>query len=238
MCRGVSCSAFLLLSPVAHSNFALESEIFREVYNWDSSRGRVWPESLWPYFKIVHIRDYTVQKDLQPWTRRKFELSPETVRSLSMMPFLSKATIRLESSIPSDLLRALSRAPSLICLEIHQARFDGTFPSTSLPFTTLETLLISTAGFNTMVKQDDIDLGKQAANVASLLTAVSSRLTQLAISGVFISCAFTSIEWPKMRTLSITDHPPTPSIPILDLVAKMPQLRHLQVVYLYHRPGS
>ncbi|KAK6978082.1 hypothetical protein R3P38DRAFT_2809534 [Favolaschia claudopus] len=214
--------------------------IFREVYNWDSSRGRVWPESLWPYFKIVHIRDYTVQTDLQPWTRRKLDLSPETVRSLSMMPFLSKATIRLESSIPSDLLHALSQAPSLLCLEVHQARFDGTFPSTALAFSTLETLLISTAGFNTMVKQDDIDPGKQAANVASLLTAVSHRLTELAISGDFISCAFTAIKWPQIRRLAITDHPPTQPTPVLDLVAKMPQLRDLQVVYttgLTHDPS-
>ncbi|KAK7046427.1 hypothetical protein R3P38DRAFT_2688768 [Favolaschia claudopus] len=203
--------------------------IFREVYNWDSPRGRVWPESSWPYFRTVHLRDHTAQKPYRP--SRKLELSPETIRSVSVMPSLTRISIRLESSIPWDLLYSISLAPSLRRLEIHQACLDGEFPSSSLPFPALDTLLISIAGFRSIASREGVDDNKEGTNVHSLLRAVNSRLTELSISGDLLSPPFTSVEWPQIRRLTITEHPPTPFIPVVNLVANMPKLRDLQVLY-------
>ncbi|KAK7014309.1 hypothetical protein R3P38DRAFT_3003153 [Favolaschia claudopus] len=206
--------------------------IFREVYNWETSRGRVWPESIWPYIKIVNLRDCTGR------TSRKLELSLETIRSLPAMLSLVKATIRLEASIPSSLLQALSFAPALLRLEIFQARFDGEFPSSSctLPFPCLETLVISICGFKAVAGQKDVDRIKQANNVHSLLKAVGSRLSELRISGDLISQAFPSLQWSHMRTFAITEHKPTPYITLSNLVSRMPSLRDLQVLYTAEVP--
>ncbi|KAK7006267.1 hypothetical protein R3P38DRAFT_3602204, partial [Favolaschia claudopus] len=199
--------------------------IFREVYNWESSRGTAWPDSLWPYFRIVHIRDQTIHNP------RRLEIFPETIRSLSVMNTLFKVTLRLESSIPSDLIHALSLAPSLLRLEIYQARFDGGFPSSALPFPALESLIISIAGFRRVPLQEDVDHVIQASNVDFLLQAVAPRLTELSISGDLIPSTFPSIDWRNIRRIAITEHAPTPHIPISSLVANMPNLRHLDVLY-------
>ncbi|KAK7028739.1 hypothetical protein R3P38DRAFT_934656 [Favolaschia claudopus] len=206
--------------------------IFREVYNWEASRGTVWPVSLWPYIKIVHIRDRTA-RDL-----RNLEITAETVNSLSMMPSLVKLTLRLESCIPSDVLRVISLSRSLLCFEIHQARFDGEFSSSSLSFPALETLVMSTAGFWGVVGQDDVERPEQAFVVDSLLKAVSDRLTELRISGDLISTTFPSIAWSRLRKLAITEHPPTPYIPVCDIVSNMPVLRHLEVLYTLDITGE
>ncbi|KAK7002282.1 hypothetical protein R3P38DRAFT_2647956 [Favolaschia claudopus] len=206
--------------------------IFREVYNWEASRGTVWPVSLWPYFKTVHIRDRTARN------LRNLEISAETLNSLSMMPSLVKLTLRLESCIPSDLLHAISLSRSLLCLEIHQARFDGEFSSSPLHFPALETLVMSTAGFWGVVGQEDVERTEQASNVDSLLKSVGDRLTELRISGDLISTTFPSIAWSRLRTLVITEHPPTPYIPVCDIVANMPVLRRLEVLYTLDITGD
>ncbi|KAK6969132.1 hypothetical protein R3P38DRAFT_2671424 [Favolaschia claudopus] len=199
--------------------------IFREVYNWEASRGTVWPVSLWPYFKTVHIRDRTTRN------LRNLEIPAETLNSLSIMPSLVKLTLRLESCIPSDLLHAISLSRSLLCFEIHQARFDGEFSSSPLPFPALETLVMSTAGFWGVVGQDDVDRPKQAFVVDSLLKAVGDRLTELRISGDLISTTFPSTRWSRLRKLAITEHSPAPYIHVCDIVSNMPVLRHLEVLY-------
>ncbi|KAK7014047.1 hypothetical protein R3P38DRAFT_3362817 [Favolaschia claudopus] len=199
--------------------------IFREVYNWESSRGTVWPKSLWPYFKIVHIRDCTIRNP------RKLALSLATIHSLAVMPSLTKATVRLDSSIPPALLHSLSLAPSLLRLEIHQARFDGDFPSSPLPFHALDTLLISSSGFRGVASQENVDHSKQATNAGSLLRALSCRLTELRISGEFIPRTFPSIEWLHLRRLAITEHEPSPYVSVPELVFNMPALRDLEVLY-------
>ncbi|KAK6977974.1 hypothetical protein R3P38DRAFT_3120319 [Favolaschia claudopus] len=204
--------------------------IFREVYNWETSRGRVWPQSIWPYIKIVHLRDRTSR------TSRKLELSAETIRSLPVMLSLVKATIRFEASIPSDLLQALSLAPALLHLEILQTRFDGDFPSCTLRFPCLETLVISICGFAAVAGQNHVDRIKQADNVHSLLESVSSRLSELRISGDLISQAFPLLQWPHIRTFAITEHKPTPYITLSHLISKMPSLRDLQTLYTAEVP--
>ncbi|KAK6995841.1 hypothetical protein R3P38DRAFT_2655977 [Favolaschia claudopus] len=199
--------------------------IYREVYNWESARGKAWPESLWPYFRIVHIRDRTAHNP------RKLEISQETIDSLSMMFSLVKVTLRLESSIHLDLIRALSLAPSLLHLEIYQARFDGSFTSCALPFCALENLLVSIAGFRSISSQEDVDHSKQFSNVDSLLRAVAPRLTELSISGDLIPSTFPTLDWRNIRRLAITEHPPNPYIAIPGLVANMGNLRQLDVLY-------
>ncbi|KAK7006481.1 hypothetical protein R3P38DRAFT_1709568 [Favolaschia claudopus] len=199
--------------------------IFREVYNWESSRGTVWPKSVWPYFKIIHIRDCTVRNP------RKLDLSLATIHSLALMPSLTKATVRLDSSIPPALLHSLSLAPSLFRLEIHQARFDGEFPSSPLPFHTLKTLLISSSGFRAVASQENVDHSKQSMNAESLFRALGCRLTELRVSGEFIPRTFPSIEWLYLRRLAITEHEPSPYVSVPELVSNMPALRDLEVLY-------
>ncbi|KAK6984979.1 hypothetical protein R3P38DRAFT_3102448 [Favolaschia claudopus] len=199
--------------------------IFRELYNWDSSRGTVWPQSLWPYCKIVHIRDRTVR------TAMKLDISEQTIHALSAMPFLVKVTLRFESSIPSRILHALSLSPSLLHLEIYQARVDGEPLPFSLTFPALETLIISTAGFLSVVDQDEVDRDKQSSNIHSLLAVLGSRLREIRISGDLISPAFPTIEWKHLQKLVITEHTPTPYVAVPDIVANMPALRDLQVLY-------
>ncbi|KAK6980785.1 hypothetical protein R3P38DRAFT_3118099 [Favolaschia claudopus] len=199
--------------------------IFREVYNWESSRGTVWPKSVWPYLKIIHIRECTVRNP------RKLDLSLDTIHSLALMPLLTKATVRLDSSIPPALLHSLSLAPSLLRLEIHQARFDGEFPSSPLPFHTLETLLISSSGFRGVANQENVDHSKQTMNAESLFRALSCRLTELSVSGEFMARTFPSIEWLHIRRLAITEREPSPNVPVPELISNMPALRDLEVLY-------
>lgn len=78
-------------------------------------------------------------------------LSPAIFDALRMMRSLTNVTLRFDAPLPADLLHALSVAPGLTVLEIHQARFDGTAQYSSLRFSTLESLLICISGFQGVI---------------------------------------------------------------------------------------
>ncbi|KAJ7301389.1 hypothetical protein DFH08DRAFT_978795 [Mycena albidolilacea] len=147
------------------------------------------------------------------------------------MTALARVTLRLVSQIPPDLLGGLSLIPNLTVLEIHQARFDGAAPPRVLAFPSLETLLISICGFRGVVRASSIDRTKENENVLALLQNTSDRLDTLQISGDLISMGFLALEWPVLRQFSVTEHTPTPYISVPDLVARMPAIRELSVLY-------
>ncbi|KAJ7764108.1 hypothetical protein DFH07DRAFT_1059152 [Mycena maculata] len=201
--------------------------IFREVYNWDRQDGSVWPETLWSFFLTVHIRDRSMR---DPGT---ITLSTAMFCALPMMPSLTKITLRLEAAISPELLLALSIAPRLTFLDIHQVRFDGPAPTSSLPFATLETLGISISGFRGVLGREmlNIDRNRQARNVIAFLQNLNRSLTVLQISGDLLSPDFLSLSWPQLRRFTVTEHTPTPYIPVPDLVSQMPLLTELSILF-------
>ncbi|KAJ7101656.1 hypothetical protein C8R44DRAFT_859205 [Mycena epipterygia] len=172
--------------------------IFREVYNWDLPDSSIWPESLWPFFHMVHIRDRSMGHP------GNIALLPAIYDALPMMRSLTKVTLRLNTPVPVEVLRALSLAPRLTLLEIHQAR---------------------------VVRGDKIDRAREARNVVALLRNLTRSLTALQISGDLLYPAFLSLTWPQLRIFTITEHTPTPYIPVPDLVSRMPTLRELSILY-------
>jgi hypothetical protein len=103
------------------------------------------------------------------------------------MRSLTIVAVRLEATVPTELLRALSVTPCLTFLEIHQARFDETASSSPLSFVKLESLIVCISGFRDVVRSDIIDCRKEVVNVVELLKNLSHRLTTLQISGDLLS---------------------------------------------------
>ncbi|KAJ7488590.1 hypothetical protein B0H11DRAFT_1913071 [Mycena galericulata] len=199
--------------------------IFREVYNWGRPDGSIWPETLWTFFLTVHIRDRSMRNP------GNITLSPAMSDPLPMMGSLTKVTLRLEAAIPAEFLHALALAPRLTFLEIHQARFDGSTPNSSLQFATLESLLISISGFQGVLGRENIDHARQSSNVVAFLKNLSSSLTVLQISGDLLCPNFLNLSWPRLRKFTVTEHTTTPYIPVPDLVCGMPALRELSILF-------
>ncbi|KAJ6607654.1 hypothetical protein B0H10DRAFT_545716 [Mycena sp. CBHHK59/15] len=157
----------------------------------------------------VHIRDRSIRHPAD------IPLLPDMFGALPMMPALTKVTLRLDAPIPAELLRTLSSVPHLAILEIHQARFDGTSPPPSLPFAALESLLICISGFQGVIRGENIDRAREIDN----------------ISGDFLGSGFLSLRWLRLQKFSITEHTPTPYIPVPELISGMPALRDLSVLF-------
>ncbi|KAJ7720134.1 hypothetical protein DFH07DRAFT_972716 [Mycena maculata] len=151
--------------------------------------------------------------------------------ALPVMSALTKVTLRLDAPIPAELFRALSSVPHLTILEIHQVRFDGTSPPPSLPFAALESLLICIYGFQGVIRGENIDHAREIDNVFVLLKNLSDRLTQLQISGDVLGSGFPSLRWLRLQKFSITEHTPTPFIPVPELISGMPALRDLSILF-------
>ncbi|KAJ7023784.1 hypothetical protein C8F04DRAFT_1193094 [Mycena alexandri] len=199
--------------------------IFREVYNWARRDGTIWPETLWPFFRTVHLRDHSMRNP------GNIPLSSAMSAAVPMMGSLTKVTLRLDIPVPADLLRALSLAPRLTYLEIHQARFDEPADYSSLPFATLEVLSMCIAGFTGVIRSEGIDRAKETSNVLTLLKNLSHSLLVLKISGDLLSPEFPFLRWLKLRKFTITEHTPTPFVSLPDLVSQMLALRELSVLY-------
>ncbi|KAJ7850919.1 hypothetical protein B0H14DRAFT_3866477 [Mycena olivaceomarginata] len=199
--------------------------IFREVYNWRRSGVDVWPDTLRHLFRTVHLRDRSVRHPGQ------VQLTPEVYGALPRMPALTKVTLRLHAAIPVEVLSALSLVPCLSILEIHQVRFDGPQPPDILRFPSLRILLIGICGFRGVTRVADIDHDSERHNVTIFLRNFCSRLTTLCVSGDLLSAPFCQISWQKLQRFTVTDHTPTPFIPVPQLVAHMPALQSLAVLF-------
>ncbi|KAJ7857107.1 hypothetical protein B0H14DRAFT_3864808 [Mycena olivaceomarginata] len=134
-------------------------------------------------------------RDVYNWSRPG--IWPETLWGF----FMSVHIRDYSASVPAELLRALSLAPCLIFLEIHQARFDGSASSSPLPFATLESLVVCISGFRGV------------------------------ISGDLLSPDFLSLTWVQLWTFVITEHTPTPYITVPELVSKTPALHDLSILF-------
>ncbi|KAJ7075919.1 hypothetical protein B0H15DRAFT_609676 [Mycena belliarum] len=199
--------------------------IFREVYNWRREDGDVWPNTLWGLFVTLHIRDRAIRHP------GHIPLSVDAYRALPMMEALTRVTVRFDAPVPPELLASLSLVPHLALLEIHHARFDGAPPPLSLPFATLETLVISTLGFGGMVRKRNIDHSNERRNVHGLLAHVCDTLSTLQISGDLLPTDFIAFRWRRLRKFTVTEHTPTPYISTPELVSQMPALRELYVLF-------
>ncbi|KAJ7229682.1 hypothetical protein B0H12DRAFT_1147496 [Mycena haematopus] len=199
--------------------------LFREVYNWDHPDGSIWPDTLWPFFRILHIRDRSIR---QP---ANITLFPAMYKALPMMVSLTKVTLHLDAPIPADLLHALSLCPQLLSLEIHQARFDRATQYYPMPFSALQSITLSISGFRGVVRRDNINRATETRNVVTLLKALSHSLTALQISGDLLGVGFLSIIWQRLRTFTVTEHTPTPYIPVPDLVSQMLLLEEMLILY-------
>ncbi|KAJ7207565.1 hypothetical protein GGX14DRAFT_635522 [Mycena pura] len=183
--------------------------IFHEVYNWRRHGVDVWPDTLWCFFRTVHIRDHSVRRPSQLW------LTPQMYGALPKMEALTKVTLRLQAAIPIELLSALSSVCSLSVLEIHQVRFDGPSPD-DLSFPSLSSLSIGIGGFRGVGRVPDINKNRERENIATFLRSVSQHLTTLCISG---------------DLLSSQEHAPSPFIHVPNLIAQMPVLRSLGILF-------
>ncbi|KAJ7760261.1 hypothetical protein DFH07DRAFT_431391 [Mycena maculata] len=199
--------------------------IFREVYNWSRAGVAVWPETLWPFFVTVHIRDRSVRHPAE------IPISPQLFRALPRMLALRKVTLRLSAAVPTELLSALSLAPNLFMLEIHQARLDALLPHTEPSFASLTSLSICISGFHGVIRVPNIDGAAEVSNMLALLRILANQITRLRISGDLLPPEFPALHWPKLHDFAITDHTPTPFISVPELVAQMPALRVLSVLF-------
>jgi hypothetical protein len=165
------------------------------------------------YCSTVHIRDNSI------WITERILLLPAMYDALPTMQSLTNVTLRLQQPVPAELLHALSLAPRLTCLDIHDARFDGTAEYSTLPFATLDSLSISIAGFRGALRKRDIDHARETRNVVAFLKNISHSLPALRISGDLLSPDFLSLWWLELRSFTVTEHTPTPFIPSLLLTA-------------------
>ncbi|KAJ7609519.1 hypothetical protein FB45DRAFT_1010500 [Roridomyces roridus] len=199
--------------------------IFRDVYNWDCTDESTWPETLWPFFQTVHIRDRSIRRP------RNISLPPAMYHALSSMSSVTVVTLRMHDPVPVRLFQALSLVPQLRCLEVHQARFDGPADYSPLRFPNLKALLITVKGFEGVLRSDGIDRRSELSNVMALLNNLGSTLATLQISGDLLPLEFRSIKWLQLAAFTVTEHTPTPYVAVSGLVSNMPALTRLSVLY-------
>ncbi|CAK5271255.1 unnamed protein product [Mycena citricolor] len=221
-------NAYLSLFPLSETckrlREFLKPLLFRTIHNWNVDGKRVWPRAIWPHAVEVNLRDHAA-RDL-----RFLQLTDDVYAPLSHMPLLTTVILRYNASVPSDALRCVGALSCLTSLEIHQARLDGPVPS-SLDFPSLQRLLVSVSGFRGIVRASDIDRVAERAHVGSLLRCVSARLCFLHVSGDLLPDDFDDIRWPRLRTLIISEHTPATYLPVPALIAQMPQLQKLELLY-------
>ncbi|KAK7059844.1 hypothetical protein R3P38DRAFT_2679546 [Favolaschia claudopus] len=199
--------------------------IFRFVYNWNREQ-EIWPESIWDLIRQVNLRDRQIRNP-QP-----IKLSSALFDALPQLPALTKATLTLDETIPTQLLVALSRAPQLSTLEIHRAKLDSialSFPKTA--FVKLETLIISVWAITIKPTIRTTHGATEVHNVMLLLQCVAPRLQTLKISGDLISSMFLGVAWPRLESFTVTEHIPSPYYPVPRLISHMPLLRELSVLF-------
>ncbi|KAJ7171165.1 hypothetical protein C8R46DRAFT_1087852 [Mycena filopes] len=199
--------------------------VYREVYNWSRPEGDVWPKTLWPLFRVLHIRDHSVRHP------KHLPLGEALFIALPMMPALTQVTLRLDSPLPPGLLGGLAMVPNLTSLEILQIRFDGPSPPALLPFVSLRSLWLTITGFKGVVRADGINSGTEISNVGILLRNVAGHLKDLKISGDLLSPEFLAILWPSLKTLCVTEHTSTPYIAVPHILAGMPALEEFSILF-------
>ncbi|KAJ7211182.1 hypothetical protein GGX14DRAFT_623730 [Mycena pura] len=119
----------------------------------------------------------------------------------------------------------------LSVLEIHQVRFDGPSSLKDLSFPSLSSLSIGICGFRGVDRVADIDNARERDNIATFLRNVSQHLTRLSISGDLLSSQFCELLWCKLQQFSVTEHAPSPFIPVPNLVAQMRALQSLALSF-------
>lgn len=65
----------------------------------------------------------------------------------------------------------------------------------------------------------------------AFLKNLTRSLTALQISGDLLCPEFLSLRWLQLRKFTVTEHTPTPYIPLPELVSQMPALRELSILF-------
>ncbi|KAJ7485046.1 hypothetical protein B0H11DRAFT_2412841 [Mycena galericulata] len=79
--------------------------IFRKVYNWSRTEGDIWPDTLWPSFAEVHLRDRSI------WPSKNIILSTAIFKALPVMSSLKKVTSQMDTPVSPELLLTATIAP-------------------------------------------------------------------------------------------------------------------------------
>ncbi|KAF7295546.1 hypothetical protein MIND_01094600 [Mycena indigotica] len=201
---------------------AILPRVFRKICSHSASCESVWPKSLWPFFRTLRLRDEDTRTPV---------LSPELLDVLSALPAVTKIVLSTESVIPTDFFSAVAGLGTLQVLELRQLRLDGETPSMPLPFPSLTNLILSIVGPRGATRVSGIDVDCEKQNVASLLKNLAPRLERLTISGDLLSPSICDTLWPKLRELVVTEHTPIPYIATHRLLAHMPALHSLSLLY-------
>ncbi|KAF7295545.1 hypothetical protein MIND_01094500 [Mycena indigotica] len=201
--------------------FLVLPRLFRRISSDNASRDSVWPISLWPFFRTLQLHD----RD------QIIFLSSGMLSALSSMPAVTKIVLSTKAVVPAEFFVAASAIATLQVLELRKVRLDGQMPSVPLTFPSLSNLVISIVGPQGVTRVAGIDTEREKERIVSLLTIVAPQLETLAISGELLSPPICDLAWPKLREFTVTEHTPIPYIPTPRLLAHMPALHSLALLY-------
>ncbi|RDB24615.1 hypothetical protein Hypma_008239 [Hypsizygus marmoreus] len=196
--------------------------------------GEVWPATIWKYIARVDVYDR-----LSPmWPVGDVDFGPLAL-TLPQLQALRHVCFELEGSPPNILLSAIASARYLNCLEFKNARFDGPSVVQHFSHMPLESLKISIGH----IRDENIDVEQEEANVAEILTVLAEQLVHLEISGDLVPFrVLRDAQWPNLLTLLYTDHVPFGDIiPLPAVTSRMPRLQTLGYNFAaaarWYKPG-
>ncbi|KAF7297009.1 hypothetical protein MIND_00933200 [Mycena indigotica] len=203
---------------------------FATLHNAGSSHGgsSVPPTSLWRFVRTFYVRDYSHAQ------ARPIAVDNTLLVALENMPVLTTVTLYLRRAVPPDFFYALGALPALSALHIYQAQIDdGRLDPSLMRFEALHslTLRIRVAGLTTVTRAPDVDTNTEAHNVSQLLLSVSPNVRRLTVSGDLLPRQVLKIQWPRLATLSVTEHPPLQHLPLSALLPRMPALSDLSLLF-------
>ncbi|KAF7325013.1 hypothetical protein MKEN_00543700 [Mycena kentingensis (nom. inval.)] len=204
--------------------------IFAEMYNWDRGGGFIWPETLWPVFRTLHIRDRAV-RDSQP-----IVIPQQLWPSLASMDAIQSLTLRISVPVSCSILQHLDRIPHLRKLDIYEARLDDANWGDLPRLRSLSTLSLRVSGFLSGRRPPDVDRATELGNVDTLLHHLSAQLNELCISGELVSPQFSRIHWPALCIFAVRDERPVPFVSISQLTQHMPHLAEWRALFAMFIP--
>ncbi|KII95820.1 hypothetical protein PLICRDRAFT_230817 [Plicaturopsis crispa FD-325 SS-3] len=202
--------------------------IFRDVYCWP--RGP-WPQSLRRYIRIAHLRDQVMRDDDEEGTRIDIT---QYVGLLPTFTALRTLVLNFSGRPMNTLLQSALGAPSLEALCIEGARLDGCRLPAFSHFTMLRRLVLSV----NFPPRGEIDNEEECQNVAFYLRHLSASLHELETAGDLCKfSALSTLRWPCLKSLTMTDHPPLEPMSLPAVIVNMPVLHTLHMNFSVHCDG-
>ncbi|KAF7297012.1 hypothetical protein MIND_00933500 [Mycena indigotica] len=182
---------------------------FSTVHNLNAgnreSSSSVPPTSLWRFVRALYVRDYSYVQE------RPIPVDNTLLGTLENMPVLTTVTLYLRRAVPPDFFYALGALTTLSALHIYQAQIDdGRLDRSLMRFESLQSLTLRIAGPTTVARAPDVDTNTEQQNIHQILL---------------------SIKWPRLATLTMTEHPPLQHLPLSVLLLRMPALSDLSLLF-------